>query len=176
MKKKIIFLVTVLVVMFAFTATAFAANIEDSNIAKAKTENSIYATNNTVYDFRQISFKSFSPSKINNNGLTLNATATGRMWYVYSEAGNTLCKTWSKSTSNGLGSTGWQIDRIYAKGKTYVNSGLKKSLTDDEDDASYAGVSFNPKAGMLDDVEQYGNHIFEETGYTSWNTESYNAY
>ncbi|MCU5379745.1 hypothetical protein OCA08_21680 [Bacillus cereus] len=79
-----------------------------------------------------------------------------------------------KTTSESMMSNGkfTPIKRIYAKARAYKDGALVKQSTDNQYNASYAGA--DAKAGNSGwDVEGFGNHIFEKTGYITISYESY---
>ncbi|MCH4567570.1 hypothetical protein [Bacillus sp. ES1-5] len=162
MKKKV--LSVVLSSTFAFGLFTFAPSSQ-----AAANE----GVNPVVIDKEKLPSKTFSPLPLdpNNKGLA------GGPYYSANSGQYALGGTWSMSDAytSSSKSSKKSIDRIYAKTKHYVDGGSVGSRADDQYNSSHAGAEVNKGTWFVGDDEVYGEHIFTQSGYQTWKTETYGA-
>ena len=176
MKKLLVMLLVVALLSSLSFMTAFAAEEDtaigtDSLIAEAQANEAILVAGDSVYDFRKLPSKTFSPERLDNQGFTATA-ALSLNFYANCELGSVNSRAWSDAVN---GSSAYPIDRIMATARFYKNSVLASSATDNQMNSSHAGAGVESRHAIWEDPDLYGSHAFEEAGYQSWYPETYDG-
>lgn len=132
-----------------------------------------------VYDYEKIPEKSYCPKRISKDGFYLESPLT-LYWYAMCKYHDPLFfDMWGEAQTDSYCdeeySQRYAIDYIKAKVKLYVNGILDGSATDDDTNASHAGISLDYETQGSQDYEVYGLHACEEEGYESWYPETYDS-
>lgn len=122
------------------------------------------AETSTVYDFRKLPHKEFSPRTLIQN--TRAETGTSGWWvcsvdYQYAS---------SDSFTDSSKTVRWPIDVISATFRAYSNNELKYSRSDTQNNSSHASAGYDHVTSATDCI---GQHYFEEENYESWTVETY---
>ncbi|MMZ53031.1 hypothetical protein D1872_148090 [compost metagenome] len=75
------------------------------------------------------------------------------------------CSAFSDAFTDYMQGTTLRIDRIYVKAKLYVGGILSAWDTDDQRNASHAGIYAGYGVRIIGDQESIGEHKFEQAGY-----------
>lgn len=166
--------------------SAYAADKTNmaNSIAMARSEGAVFSSQDAVYDFRKLSTKAFTPEVTGSNGvMAVTETNPQPYWVADSDLSTRSllgryvnAKTVSDSYLQEDKTTKLPIDLIVAKAKLYQNGALAKSKQDSQTHASHAGISITSDELdliIVDGLELYGSHSFEQQGYVSWYPETY---
>lgn len=165
MKKLLsIMLCSLFSIMCFFPSNAFALSNIDGNVKKE------------IYDTTKLPQKTFQPSLVDESVNPSFILPGGLSWVAESKITGILimtCISTSDSYLDSTQTTKQPINLIYAKMRVYGDSSLTDTKEDNEFNSSHAGAGQNYQFGWFTDVEVYGTHKFEKTGYQSWYPETY---
>lgn len=166
MKKIFSFMLCAILTTFCFIPTnAYAVIQNDEGIKKE------------VFDTAKLPNKVFQPSSVDGSvNPSFVLPALDYYWVAESSVGFWGGTTTSSdSYTDSSCSIKKPITHIYAKSKRYIDGALDTSKTDDQYTSSHASAVCDGNGIHFTDIEAYGSHKFEQTGYQSWYPETYDT-
>lgn len=132
------------------------------------------STENAVFDTEKIPYKEFSPTTTENSDSISALASTAPHWTAHSDVstlgvGSSYSESWTDSSK----SKRKNIDHLGARSVVYLNQGYVGTDSDHKYNDSQARSVIDSKSGIAGDVEVYGYHAFDHTGYTSWFPDTY---